>query len=264
MGCTVSISKLDNTTGDVGHRPGISSKIGLAIERTEETLVTARKWTNVVAGLGLGGGSQKPSGTSVNNDDLFVDEEFPPNESSIFRYKPITKKIVWKRPRTISVNPVLVSDGTSRHDMKQGDLNNCWFLSTLSAIAEKPQLISKIIPDDNSFGKEDYDGQFHCRFWQFGEWVDVYIDDLLPTVGGEILFAKSSDSDEFWVSLVEKAYAKLNGSYESLEYGFEADAFTDMTGGLAEWYNPADLREQDFYLIRAAFKSGAVIGCLSV
>ena len=57
---------------------------------------------------------------------------------------------------------------------------------------------------------------------------------------------------------------RLNGSYEALEYGFEADAFTDMTGGLAEWYNPADLKVDDFYLIRAAFQSGAVIGCLSV
>jgi hypothetical protein len=36
---------------------------------------------------------------------------------------------------------------------------------------------------------------------------------------------------------------RLNKSYEALEYGFEADAFTDLTGGLAEWYNPADLRE---------------------
>lgn len=59
-------------------------------------------------------------------------------------------------------------------------------------------------------------------------------------------------------------YNRLNGSYESLEYGFEADAFTDLTGGLAEWYNPADLKEDDFYLVRAAFQSGAVIGCLSV
>ena len=59
-------------------------------------------------------------------------------------------------------------------------------------------------------------------------------------------------------------FFRLNGSYEALEYGFEADAFTDMTGGLAEWYNPAHLNDTDFYLIRAAFTSGAVIGCLSV
>ncbi|KAJ8304739.1 hypothetical protein KUTeg_018322 [Tegillarca granosa] len=196
-------------------------------------------------------------------DNFFVDSEFPPEDRSICQ-KPVTKHIVWKRPLEISSRPMLVSDGTSRHDMKQGELNDCWFLSTLSAIAEKPQLIANIIPDDNTFGTPDYNGKFHCRFWQFGKWVDVYIDDLLPTVNGDILFAHSSDPNEFWVSLVEKAYAKLNKSYEALEYGFEADAFTDLTGGLAEWYSPSDLKEHDFYLIRAAFQSGAVIGCLSV
>jgi hypothetical protein len=36
----------------------------------------------------------------------------------------------------------------------------------------------------------------------------VYIDDLLPTVGNQLLFAHSSAPEEFWISLVEKAYAK--------------------------------------------------------
>lgn len=57
---------------------------------------------------------------------------------------------------------------------------------------------------------------------------------------------------------------RLNKSYAALEYGFEADAYTDLTGGLAEWYTPTDLRENDFYLMRAAFQCGAVIGCLSL
>ena len=66
----------------------------------------------------------------------------------------------------------------------------------------------QIIPDDNTFGTPSYTGKFHCRFWQFGEWVDVYIDDLLPSVNSKPLFAHSSAPEEFWVSLVEKAYAK--------------------------------------------------------
>ena len=69
-------------------------------------------------------------------------------------------------------------------------------------------LFFKIIPDDNTFGSAGYEGKFHCRFWQFGDWVDVYIDDRLPSVNKKPLFAHSSASEEFWVSLVEKAYAK--------------------------------------------------------
>ncbi|XP_052796147.1 calpain-8-like [Mya arenaria] len=225
--------------------------------------LTPRNWTNINISLGAGGGS-KPTSSAKSTDNYYKDEVFPACDESIFRKKKVTKSVVWKRPQFIHENASLISDGTSRHDMRQGDLNDCWFLSTLSAIAEKPQLISKIIPDDYSFDSPSYTGKFRCRFWQFGDWVDVFLDDRLPTVNGHLLFAHSSAPEEFWVSLVEKAYAKLNGSYESLEYGFEADAFTDMTGGLAEWYNPTELKHEDFYLIRAAFQSGAVIGCLSV
>ncbi|VDH97930.1 calpain-2 [Mytilus galloprovincialis] len=259
MGCTITISS--RKTHDV-IKPKIATITDNSSEQTEvrKDKLTPRNWTSVVKAGGIGGGA----GKARRNGKLFVDPDFRADMSSIFKHKVTAKKIIWKRPNEIIFNPVLVSDGTSRHDMKQGELNDCWFLSTLSAIAEKPQLMEKIIPVDNTFGTPSYNGKFHCRFWQFGKWVDVYIDDLLPTVNGDILFAHSSDPTEFWVSLVEKAYAKLNRSYEALEYGFEADAFTDLTGGLAEWYNPADLKEEDFYLIRAAFQCGAVIGCLSV
>ncbi len=47
------------------------------------------------------------------------------------------------------------------------------------------------------------------RFWQFGEWVDVVIDDRLPTVDGKLIYLRSDDPNEFWPSLVEKV-SKFN------------------------------------------------------
>uniref|UniRef100_A0A3B3ZEA6 Calpain catalytic domain-containing protein n=1 Tax=Periophthalmus magnuspinnatus TaxID=409849 RepID=A0A3B3ZEA6_9GOBI len=128
-------------------------------------------------------------------------------------------------------DPHLFVDGISAHDLHQGQLGNCWFVAACSSLASRESLWQK--PDS-------YAGIFHFRFWRFGEWVDVVIDDRLPTVDNQLVYCHSNDNNEFWSALVEKAYAKVYGCYEALDGGNTADALVDFTGGVSE---PVDLLE---------------------
>ncbi|KAE8699327.1 hypothetical protein F3Y22_tig00110580pilonHSYRG00092 [Hibiscus syriacus] len=68
-----------------------------------------------------------------------------------------------------------------------------------------------------------------------GEWVPVVVDDWIPCESpGEPAFTTSKKANELWVSILEKVYAKLHGSYKALEGGLVQDALVDLTGGVGE------------------------------
>ena len=65
----------------------------------------------------------------------------------------------------------------------------------------------QVIPGSGAYPR---DGVFHARFWRFGQWEDVYTDDFLPVIHGTMPWGARSatDPNEFWVSLLEKAFAR--------------------------------------------------------
>ena len=75
--------------------------------------------------------------------------------------------------------------------------------------------------------------QLIIQFFKLGEWVDVIIDDQLP-IRRRAAPSKTegSDSEEWWVPLTEKAYAKFCGSYDRIVGGNTGWAMTELTGGI--------------------------------
>lgn len=79
-------------------------------------------------------------------------------------------------------------------------------------------------------------GLYVMRFFKDFIWRYVIIDERIPCFKSnmEPVFGKCANIWEIWVPLIEKAYAKLNGSYESLISGFIDDALNEMTGLVSE------------------------------
>ncbi|KAK6747867.1 hypothetical protein RB195_000828 [Necator americanus] len=195
------------------------------------------------------------------NKTLFEDPEFPAADRSIYYKTPPDQHIEWKRPGQIVDDPQLIVGEKSRFDVKQGALGDCWLLAAVANLTLRDELFYRVVPPDQSF-TENYAGIFHFQFWRYGKWIDVVVDDRLPTVDGRLYYMHSHEHNEFWSALLEKAYAKLYGSYENLEGGTTAEALEDFTGGLTEFYN---LRKTDKSTILAmmirGFQMGSLFGC---
>ncbi|EYC16146.1 hypothetical protein Y032_0034g2825 [Ancylostoma ceylanicum] len=195
------------------------------------------------------------------NKVLFEDPEFPAADRSIYYKTPPDKHIEWKRPGEIVEDPQLIVGEKSRFDVKQGALGDCWLLAAVANLTLRDELFYRVVPPDQSF-TENYAGIFHFQFWRYGQWIDVVVDDRLPTVNGRLYYMHSHEHNEFWSALLEKAYAKLYGSYENLEGGTTAEALEDFTGGLTEFYN---LRKTEKSTILAmmirGFQMGSLFGC---
>ncbi|XXG56429.1 hypothetical protein AAC387_Pa03g3838 [Persea americana] len=178
---------------------------------------------------------------SAKGETHFTDQEFPPNDNSLFvdpDNPPLKLQVVseWMRPidivkkSCIDSHPCLFSGRANPSDVCQGRLGDCWFLSAVAVLTEASRISEVVITPE--FNEE---GIYTVRFCIQGEWVPVVVDDWIPCeIPGKPAFAASKKAHELWVSILEKAYAKLHGSYEALEGGLVQDALVDLTGGAGE------------------------------
>eukprot|EP01060_Flectonema_neradi_P035860 TRINITY_DN670_c1_g1_i4.p1 TRINITY_DN670_c1_g1~~TRINITY_DN670_c1_g1_i4.p1 ORF type:complete len:724 (+),score=135.22 TRINITY_DN670_c1_g1_i4:81-2252(+) len=177
----------------------------------------------------------------------FVDfTEFPPGRKSLQGGLKSMKERAWMRPQQFlhGLKPELfVEDSTiAPNNIGQGELGDCWLLGAVAAVAEFPENILRIFNRAyrNSGGKlsrttDARHGIYRLRLNKNGWWTTVIVDTFLPVSGLVPCFAKNvGQPTELWCSLLEKAFAKLHGSYGSIRGGPPECALQDLTGWPSE------------------------------
>ncbi|KHN82546.1 Calpain-D [Toxocara canis] len=176
-----------------------------------------------------------------SNKIPFIDDSFPQCVKSIgdlsqnegtLRRRIDAKDLIWLRPQDMFTKDgrryawTVFRDPKSS-DIEQGSLGNCWFLSSLAVIAERPDILEQIVLTKvyNPFGV------YQIRLCVDGRWQVVVVDDFFPcnarTRG--LAFAVGR-RNQLWVPLIEKAFAKITGSYAKLLAGRTIEGLAVLTG----------------------------------
>ena len=138
-------------------------------------------------------------------------------------------------------------------------------MAAMSSLPMEKDLFEKVVPTNQSFRGSKYTGKFTFRFWYYGKWKNVVVDDRLPALPYgktfKLFLGRSEDVNEFWPALLEKAYAKLYGSYGALIGGDPRESLPDFSGGIVEHFFLSKASPDLFDIMKKAKQNGAFINC---
>lgn len=143
----------------------------------------------------------------------------------------------WLRPndirddltmQTSTVPWVVFREEPRPDDVRQGGLGNCWMVCALSVLAEvAPKLLRRCFELSPVYAPS---GAYRVRLNSAGAWHTVTLDDSLPVTALDTAAYLKPARRSLWAPLLEKAAAKLHGSYAALQGGSFAEAFGMLTG----------------------------------
>ncbi|KAL4466552.1 hypothetical protein ABPG72_010603 [Tetrahymena utriculariae] len=211
---------------------------------------------------------------NIEDGEKFTDQTFPTDQSVIKKQG----QYCFKRASEIYTTQFNIFDlGIEPNQIQQGRLGDCYLISSIIAIAEYPELCTRLFVSKQKNDKCVY-GIWIC---ESGEWRQIVIDDYL--VCQQNTYSPSfalSIRNGIWVQLLEKAYAKvinqfslkssvkLNifylqqkcyGGYGNIEVGYSFDSLRDLTGSPTEYVDIKNNYGEAFDLIKKSIQKQFIL-----
>lgn len=141
------------------------------------------------------------------------------------------------------------NEGTEFFDPIQGAVANCYYIAALASVAwAKPFQIAQMTRATGT-GQQSFKDMVRFYKPDSGGALDKQIEvtEAVPqTMGGNYIYARSSETTEIWPSVYEKAYAKLKTGISGDHPDITATAWGDcvwataqLTGGKRFYYDTA-------------------------
>ncbi|CAM9849318.1 unnamed protein product, partial [Ectocarpus sp. 12 AP-2014] len=156
---------------------------------------------------------------------LYIDLEFPPNDCSLGPSLAASGLVTWRRPTQFGCGSATAFGGYGQP--LPSDVRPCPFAAdaslacALAALVERPRLVSAALCATES-------GIFCARLCADGVWKEYIMDDFFPCLfssyperggcsdgGGGGPCLSRAHGPALWVSMLEKAYARVVGSYSA-------------------------------------------------
>lgn len=141
----------------------------------------------------------------------------------------------------MSGEPQLFVGDIDPKNILEGYLGNSYFVSALRALAENPANIKRLF----DMKKATKEGQYFVNFCLNGENYKIEVDDYIPYCDkmNKPAFSRSTNKNELWPMILEKAWAKVSGSYENSIQGLCCESFRALTGAPVEYINHTYIQE---------------------
>lgn len=160
---------------------------------------------------------------------LFEDPTFGPVCSDGLPVSQGIPELSWARARNV-LGPEAVLFSTVAPDrLLRGVLAGDYFHSAVSCLAEKPEFVRRLFSNDVVSQR----GVYGVWLNKDGVWQEILVDDAVPVIlcNDGVRFAGTQSRDkEMWPLLLEKAYAKAWGGYNTLGGGNPFNTLRDLTG----------------------------------